>query len=83
MTEAERKEKMNELMNRISFELKDESLALGFEIICNRITDLEKENENLKKIVARYFIKIAEQEEEIDKKDDRIKFYESKLTEKK
>ena len=36
MTEAERKEKMNYLMNKISFALKDDILAQGFEIICKR-----------------------------------------------
>ena len=51
MTKAEKKEKMNELMNKISFALKDAALAQGFEIICKRIAELEKENEELKKNV--------------------------------
>lgn len=46
---AKRKEKINELMNKISFALKDATLAQGFEIICKRIAELEKENEELKK----------------------------------
>lgn len=50
MTETEQKEKMNELMNKISFALKDAALAQGFEIICKRIAELEKENENLKEV---------------------------------
>lgn len=37
----------NELMNKISFALKDATLAQGFEIICKRITELEKENTQL------------------------------------
>lgn len=49
MTEAKRKEKINELMNKISLSLKDANLQQGFEIICNRISELEKENEELKK----------------------------------
>lgn len=48
MTEAEKKEKLNDLKNRISFALKDATLQQGFEIICKRILDLEKENEDLK-----------------------------------
>lgn len=44
----EMKEKMNELMNRISLALKDATLQQGFEIICKRISELEKENEQLK-----------------------------------
>lgn len=42
-------EKINDLKNRISFALKDAALQQGFEIICKRIADLEKENEDLKK----------------------------------
>lgn len=49
MTEAKRKEKINELMNKISLSLKDATLQQGFEIICKRIAELEKENEELKK----------------------------------
>lgn len=49
MIETERKEKMNELMNKISLSLKDATLQQGFEIICKRIAELEKENEGLKK----------------------------------
>ena len=49
MIETERKEKMNELMNKISLSLKDANLQQGFEIICQRIAELEKENEDLKK----------------------------------
>lgn len=41
-------EKLNELMNRISFALKDATLAQGFEIICKRIAELEKENKELR-----------------------------------
>ena len=42
-------EKLNDLKNRISFALKDATLQQGFEIICKRIAELEKENEELKK----------------------------------
>lgn len=42
------KERMNELMNRISLELKDAKLQQGFEIICKRIAELEKELMHLK-----------------------------------
>ena len=49
MTEAKRKEKINELMNKISLSLKDANLQQGFEIICKRIAELEKENERLEK----------------------------------
>ncbi len=37
------KEKMNELMNRISLALKDTVLQQGFEVICKKLADLEKE----------------------------------------
>ena len=40
-------EKLNDLKNRISFALKDATLQQGFEIICKRIAELEKENEEL------------------------------------
>lgn len=39
--------KLNDLKNRISFALKDATLAQGFEIICKRIAELEKGNEEL------------------------------------
>ena len=41
-------EKLNDLKNRISFALKDATLQQGFEIICKRISELEKENADLK-----------------------------------
>lgn len=41
-------EKLNDLMNKISLSLKDGTLQQGFEIICKRISELEKENEELK-----------------------------------
>lgn len=40
-------EKLNDLKNRISFALKDATLAQGFEFICKRIAELEKGNEEL------------------------------------
>lgn len=57
MKDEEKKEKMNELMNRISLALKDASLAQGFEIICKRISELEKENKISEEII------IGEQQE--------------------
>lgn len=47
-------EKLNDLKNRISFALKDAALQHGFEIICKRIAELEKENEDLKKQISCY-----------------------------
>lgn len=41
-------EKMNDLMNKISLEFKNETLQTGFEIICKRMAELKKENINLK-----------------------------------
>lgn len=41
-------EKLNDLKNRIIFALKDATLQQGFEIICKRIAELEKGNEELK-----------------------------------
>lgn len=46
-TEGYNKEKLNDLMNRISFALKDATLAQGFEIICKRLTDLENDRHEL------------------------------------
>lgn len=57
MTDEEKAEKLNELMNRISFALKDATLAQGFEIICKRISELEKENKISEEII------IGEQQE--------------------
>ena len=54
MTDTEKKEKLNDLKNRISFALKDAALQQGFEIICKRIAELEKENEDLKKQIDCY-----------------------------
>ena len=47
-------EKLNDLKNRISFALKDATLQQGFEIICKRISELEKENADLKKQISCY-----------------------------
>lgn len=46
--------KTKRLENRISFALKDATLQQGFEIICKRIAELEKENEDLKKQIDCY-----------------------------
>lgn len=41
-----KEEKLKELMNRISLALKDATLQQGFEIICKRIAELEKNYED-------------------------------------
>ena len=41
-------EKLNYLKNKISMELKNTDTQLGFEIICKRLSELEKENKQLK-----------------------------------
>ena len=41
-------EKLKELMNKISLALKDATLQQGFEVICKKLADLEKENAELK-----------------------------------
>ena len=38
-----------DIMNRISFALKDPVLQMGFEVICSKLARLEKENAELKK----------------------------------
>lgn len=48
MTKEVKEEKLKELMNRISLALKDTTLQQGFEIICKKLAELEKENEQLK-----------------------------------
>lgn len=45
-------EKLNDLKNRISFALKDATLQQGFEIICKRIAELEKENKKLQDFLS-------------------------------
>lgn len=37
-----------DIMNRISFALKDPVLQMGFEVICSKLARLEKENAELK-----------------------------------
>ena len=37
-----------DIMNRISFALKDSVLQMGFEVICSKLARLEKENAELK-----------------------------------
>lgn len=46
MNKTEMKEDM---MNRISFALKDPVLQMGFEAICSKLSRLEKENVEMKK----------------------------------
>ena len=46
MNKTEMKEDM---MNRISFALKDPVLQMGFEVICSKLSRLEKENVEMKK----------------------------------
>lgn len=69
MTEAKKKEKLNDLMNKISFALKDATLQQGFEIICKRIVELEKENKISEEII------IGEQQEinDLKKENEKIK----------
>ena len=57
-------EKLNDLKNRISFALKDATLQQGFEIICKRIAELEKENEDLKAEIGLNEATIQEQLED-------------------
>ena len=57
-------EKLNDLKNRISFALKDATLQQGFEIICKRIAELEKENEDLKNEIGLNEVTIQEQLED-------------------
>ena len=49
------------MKNRISFALKDATLQQGFEIICKRIAELEKENEDLKNEIGLNEVTIQEQ----------------------
>ena len=37
-----------DMMNKISFALKDPILQMGFEVICSKLSSLEKENTELK-----------------------------------
>lgn len=62
-------EKLNDLKNRISFALKDGTLQQGFEIICKRIAELEKENKISEEII------IGEQQKinDLKKENEKIK----------
>lgn len=66
-------EKLKDLKNRISFVLKDAILAQGFEIICKRISDLEKENEDLKSQIKGFENDFDYQNKVIDKYKEDLK----------
>ena len=76
-------EKLNDLKNRISFALKDATLQHGFEIICKRISELEKENADLKAEIGlneatiqdqlEDRIKIIKENEELKKQIEQMK----------
>ena len=58
-----RKMNIDEMKNRISLALKDPTLQQGFEIICKNLTDLEKENAELKddnKVMADNYSKMEQ-----------------------
>ena len=42
-----------DIMNRISFTLKDPVLQMGFEVICSKLARLEKENTELKEQIEK------------------------------
>lgn len=42
-----------DIMNRISFVLKDPVLQMGFEVICSKLARLEKENAELKEQIEK------------------------------
>ena len=42
-----------DMMNKISFALKDPILQMGFEVICSKLSSLEKENEELKEQIEK------------------------------
>lgn len=74
MIDEEKEEKLKDFMNRISFVLKDTTLQQGFELICKKLAEYEKENAELKEDVeglANINIKaqdiIAELKKQIDK----------------
>lgn len=80
-------EKLNDLKNRISFALKDGTLQQGFEIICKRIAELEKENADLKAEIGlneatiqeqlEDRVKVIKENEELKKPIDSYKAFES------
>ena len=66
-------EKLNDLKNRISFALKDGTLQQGFEIICKRIAELEKENKDLKSQIKSFENDFEYQNKVIDKYKEDLK----------
>lgn len=47
-------EARSSVMGAISMALKDSTLQQGFEIICKNLSELEKENKELKSLVEKY-----------------------------
>lgn len=70
-------EKINDLKNRISFALKDATLQQGFEIICKRIAELEKGNEELVDKKTDLEKRIFELEKENEDLKNQIKGFEN------
>ena len=71
----------DEMKDKISLSLKDANLQQGFEIICKRIAELEKENEGLKAFeshcdeIEEDAKAIAEENAELKEKLDKIRKY--------
>ena len=69
----------DEMKDKISLSLKDANLQQGFEIICKRIAELEKENEGLKAFeshcdeIEEDAKAIAEENEELKAQIERMK----------
>lgn len=68
-----KKETLNYLKNKISMELKNPDTQQGFEIICKRLSELEKENKLQEEII------IGEQQEidRLQKENARLKAIEA------
>ena len=58
---------LDEMKNRISLALKDPILQQGFEIICKNLSELEKENAELKELCILRKMRIEDLEEQIKK----------------
>ena len=51
-----------DIMNRISFSLKDPVLQMGFEVICSKLARLEKEIKRFTELLNRSNVRLAEEQ---------------------
>lgn len=73
MIDEVKEEKLKDFMNRISFVLKNTTLQQGFEIICKKLAELEKENGKLQGKIADLESEYYELENSKDNEIEKLK----------